>query len=133
MTKISEYPIISNPTEEDILIGTDVNSSDVTKNFSIGSIVNLVENGGRPYKVYTALLIQTGINNPTVTILENTLGGVPTIIRNSAGVFDITLVGAFTVNKTVVFALGSKNDGSEFKAIKQIHLHLQIPMNLMLK
>ena len=70
------------------------------------------------YKVYTALLRQTGINNPTITILENTLGGVPTIIRNSAGIFDITLVGAFTVNKTVVFALGSKNDGSEFKAIK---------------
>ena len=42
MTKISEYPIISNPTEDDILIGTDVNSSDVTKNFSIGSIIDLI-------------------------------------------------------------------------------------------
>jgi hypothetical protein len=42
MTKISEYPIITNPTEDDILIGTDVNSSDVTKNFSIGSIVDLI-------------------------------------------------------------------------------------------
>lgn len=42
MTKISEYPIITNPTEDDILIGTDVNSSDVTKNFSIGSIIDLI-------------------------------------------------------------------------------------------
>ena len=42
MTKISEYPIISNPTEDDILIGTDVNSSDVTKNFSIGSIIDFI-------------------------------------------------------------------------------------------
>jgi hypothetical protein len=118
MTKISEYPIISNPTEDDILIGTDVNSSDVTKNFSIGSIISLADETIKPYKVYTALLTQQEDNDPVATILENTLGGVPTIIRNSAGVFDITLAGAFTVNKTVVFALGSKNDGSEFKAIK---------------
>ena len=42
MTKISVYPILTTPTEEDILIGTDVNSSDETKNFSIGSIINLI-------------------------------------------------------------------------------------------
>jgi len=42
MTKISEYPILSNPTEDDILIGTDVNSSDETRNFSIGSIIALI-------------------------------------------------------------------------------------------
>jgi hypothetical protein len=42
MTKISQYPTLSNPTEDDILIGTDVNSSDVTKNFSIGSIIGLI-------------------------------------------------------------------------------------------
>lgn len=41
MTKISEYPITTNPTEEDILIGTDVNNSDITKNFSISSINSL--------------------------------------------------------------------------------------------
>lgn len=41
MTKISEYPILTNPTEDDILIGTDVNSSDETRNFSIASIIAL--------------------------------------------------------------------------------------------
>jgi hypothetical protein len=44
MTKISQYPTLSNPTDEDILIGTDVNSSDETKNFSIGSIIALALN-----------------------------------------------------------------------------------------
>jgi len=39
MTKISEYPIISTPELDDLLIGTDVNNSDITKNFSIGSII----------------------------------------------------------------------------------------------
>jgi hypothetical protein len=42
MTKISAYPILTNPTEDDILIGTDVNSSDETRNFSIGSIIGLI-------------------------------------------------------------------------------------------
>lgn len=44
MTKISQYPTLSNPTEDDILIGTDVNSSDETKNFSISSIIALALN-----------------------------------------------------------------------------------------
>jgi hypothetical protein len=39
MTKISEYPLISTPELDDLLIGTDVNNSDTTKNFSIGSII----------------------------------------------------------------------------------------------
>lgn len=41
MTKISQYPTLSNPTEDDILIGTDVNNSDETNNFSIASIIAL--------------------------------------------------------------------------------------------
>jgi hypothetical protein len=39
MTKISEYPVISTPELDDLLIGTDANNSDITKNFSIGSII----------------------------------------------------------------------------------------------
>jgi len=100
MTKISEYPIISNPTEDDILIGTDVNSSDVTKNFSIGSIVNLVENGGRPYNSYTALLTQSGTSAPVATVLENTIGNI-VWTRYGVGNYKGTLTGAFVENKTV--------------------------------
>jgi len=59
----------------------------------------------RPYKVYTALLSQTGTNAPTATVLENTLGGAVTWTRNSAGIFYGTLsAGVFTGNKTVKFA-----------------------------
>lgn len=39
MTKISEYPVIATPELDDLLIGTDANNSDITKNFSIGSII----------------------------------------------------------------------------------------------
>jgi hypothetical protein len=109
MTKISQYPTLSNPTEDDILIGTDVNSSDETKNFSIGSIVNLVENGGRPYKVYTALLTQEGEDAPVAAILENTLGYIPLITKDlvSIGVYYIELN-----SLTNTFAIISSTDVS---------------------
>ena len=111
MTKISEYPVISNPTEEDILIGTDKSGSDETKNFSIGSIVNLVENGGRPYKVYTALLTQTGTNAPVATILENTLGSISFSYTNIGG-YSITSDELFIENKTY-FTGPSSNYGTD--------------------
>lgn len=54
----------------------------------------------RPYKVYTALLTQTGSNAPVANVLENTLGGVPVWGYVSLGVYTCTLTGEFTTNKT---------------------------------
>jgi hypothetical protein len=46
MTKISIYPEITIPTIEDLLIGTDVENQNETKNFSIQGIIDLtLENG----------------------------------------------------------------------------------------
>ena len=42
MTKISQYQEIVLPDVDDLLIGTDVENSNATKNFSIQSIVDLV-------------------------------------------------------------------------------------------
>lgn len=41
MTKISEYPEISIPTTDDLLIGTDKGAQNETKNFSIQSIIDI--------------------------------------------------------------------------------------------
>ena len=41
MTKISQYPEISLPTVDDLLIGTDVEDNNSTKNFTIHSVLNL--------------------------------------------------------------------------------------------
>jgi hypothetical protein len=49
MAKISTYPILSNPTANDILIGTDVEDLNITKNFSIGSIIGIIGNQFVPY------------------------------------------------------------------------------------
>lgn len=55
------------------------------------------------YKVYSALISQTGGSEPTVTILDNTIGNIVWGYSTS-GLYRGTLVGAFTPNKTMVFA-----------------------------
>ena len=64
----------------------------------------------RPYKVYTALLSQTGTSAPTAIVLENTFGGTVVWTRISKGQYIGTLTGAFTLNKTIVFATTGFND-----------------------
>ena len=54
------------------------------------------------YKVYTALLTQTGTNAPVATVLENTLGGEVVWSYVSIGNYLATLSGAFTENKTLL-------------------------------
>lgn len=55
-----------------------------------------------PYKVYVALLTQAGTAAPVATILENTLGGVPTWVRNNPGLYQANLTGVFVNGKTWV-------------------------------
>jgi predicted heme/steroid binding protein len=49
MAKISSYPIISVPDLNDLLIGTDVENLNETKNFTIGEIGNLIGQDYVPY------------------------------------------------------------------------------------
>ena len=49
MARISTYPIISTPTIDDLLIGTDVNDLNITKNFTIGEIGQLIGQDYVPY------------------------------------------------------------------------------------
>jgi hypothetical protein len=59
-------------------------------------------NGGATsnYKVYRALLNQTGTDDPIPIVLENTLGGIPVWTRASQGYYDGTLANAFPLAKT---------------------------------
>jgi hypothetical protein len=106
MTKISAYPEISVPTVDDLLIGTDVENQNETKNFSIQSITDLAI----PYKIYNAILTQSGNSAPVATVLQNTLGGTVVWTRYSEGLYLGTLTGAFTPNKTLVQATNSTNN-----------------------
>lgn len=57
----------------------------------------------RPYKVYTALLTQSGTNAPVATVLQNTLSGTITWSYSLVGSYQATLVGAFPSSKTFFY------------------------------
>ena len=67
----------------------------------------LANSSARPYKVYTALISQSGTSAPTATVLENTLGGTVVWTRTGSGSYVGTLAGVFTTNKTVIFVNNS--------------------------
>ena len=61
----------------------------------------MVENGGRPYKSYTALLTQQEEDAPVAIILENTLGEIPVWTRDATGNYYLdSISNLFTTNKT---------------------------------
>lgn len=66
-----------------------------------------IDAGISPYRVYTALLTQSGTAAPVATVLENTLGGTVVWSRNDVGTYVATLSGAFTANKTFFLTSGA--------------------------
>jgi hypothetical protein len=56
------------------------------------------------YKIYRALITQSGTDAPVATILENTLGGVPVWTRTGVGRYTLTLSGGFIIGKTFPFS-----------------------------
>jgi len=58
-----------------------------------------------PSLIYKAIIAQSGTGIPTATILLNTLGEVPTFVRNTDGDYELnTVAGIFLTNKTLVHA-----------------------------
>ena len=98
MAKISTYPDTPPPALDDFLLGTDVSNDNATQNFLVSDLINLI----RPYKVYTALLTQSGENAPVPTILQNTIGNISWEYLEP-GVYFATSDGLFTLNKTIIF------------------------------
>lgn len=60
-----------------------------------------VTSGG--YKVYVAQLSQSGTDDPTAVVLENTLGFVPDWKRNSAGLYGFDWDGDFVSTKCAIY------------------------------
>jgi hypothetical protein len=66
--------------------------------------------GGLPYKVYTALLTQTGTSDPTAIVLENTLGFEVTWVRESEGDYTLTLPSETDISKFfIILGINVKN------------------------
>lgn len=81
----------------------------------------------RPYKIYTALLTQSGTSAPTATVLENTLGGTVVWSYVDVGIYWGSLTGAFTSNKTVILPTNETFANSNTFSITDIQTnHIEI-------
>lgn len=74
---------------------------------SAGTLTNLVaenatgQSTARPFKVYKALLTQVSKHDPTLVVLENTLGDSVSALYGDTGEFTLnTALDVFTNNKT---------------------------------
>ena len=81
--------------------------------------------GAAPYKVYTALLSQSGTDVPVATVLENTLGDISFDV-DSEGVYLIKSTSLFTVNKTAVFFTNSLAYNSNINRVDEDTIILDV-------
>lgn len=117
MSIIQSYPK-GTPKKEDYVIGTSIPTAGsdempTTRNFLVGSIVDLASSTSLGYTVYTALLTQAGTTAPVATILQNTTGKTFAYARTSGGDYTITASSSlFTVDKTIVFLNGGSAENN---------------------
>lgn len=67
-------------------------------------------NSNQEYKVYTALLTQSGTDAPVATVLSNTIGEVPIWSYSDIGLYLLTLPNAWVSNKTVIIPPSNANN-----------------------
>lgn len=89
-------------TSLDVILNTLVVAlnSAFTTNTAQQLAIEALENGGQPYKVYRALLTQTGSEDPTAVILENTLGESVIWKRSTTGGYTAEKTSGFDTTKT---------------------------------
>tara|TARA_R110000868_G_scaffold196965_1_gene443058 strand:- start:2116 stop:2679 length:564 start_codon:yes stop_codon:yes gene_type:complete len=103
MAKISTYPIINPPLLTDILIGSDVANSNVTKNFAIEDILELLSD------YYAAV----GTGTAGYVLTSNGAGIAPTWQAGSGGSF-VPYTGATTNVNLGANAIAAQNVESSF-------------------
>jgi hypothetical protein len=90
MAKISTYPILSTPTLNDLLIGTDVENLNITKNFSIGDIASFIIGGSYvPYVGATGNVNLGAFNITSSSFIVG--GGLATQFLKANGTLDSTV------------------------------------------
>lgn len=79
-----------------------------------------LSNSNRPYKVYTALLTQSGTDAPVATVLENTLGEDITFSYESEGWYNVVSDGLFVENKTTCEISNTTQETYGYETIKRV-------------
>lgn len=78
------------------------------------------------YKLYTALITQTGTNNPVINELQNTLGETATWTRDSTGIYIGTFTGAPFTDNTILSLSNVSGRLAQMVIIKSGNATIQI-------
>ena len=74
-----------------------------TEKITVANLATLMGVVSTTYTEYDAVISQTSTNAPTATVNTNTMSGTPAWSRVSAGVYRLTLTGAFSMaGKTTI-------------------------------
>jgi hypothetical protein len=90
--KISDVPELTEVKENAfvfVIDGTEPLVADRTKRIQLTNIVAPIVPSALPYKVYTALLTQSGTSAPVATVLENTTGSTMIWVRENTGYYSL--------------------------------------------
>jgi hypothetical protein len=103
--QVTTDPNKIDPSKDLIVVGKKVSKSREGNQYQeiAVPIDTLMGVAKRPYKVYTALLTQSGTDDPTAIVLENTIGDI-VWTYSSLGEYLGTLANVFTEDKTYVYA-----------------------------
>ena len=114
MARISTYAQDASISADDLLVGSDAEDSNITKNYRIGDLKATICG----YKDYVFSFTQSGTNNPVVTQLNNDTGLTFTFTRHSAGQFHLVPSSNIGITKVWVQATGGNVNNSTAITIK---------------
>lgn len=98
-----------------------------------GNLIVTGTNNIRPYRVYTGLISQTGTSNPTVVIMENTIGNI-VWTRTTNGQYQGYLPGEFLAVKTFLltssdYAINPTNQARQFFRSSDDYISISTQIN----
>jgi hypothetical protein len=108
MARISTYSQDASISADDLLVGSDAEDSNITKNYRIGDLKSSVCG----YKEYVIAFSQSGTNNPVITEFQNNTGLTITWVRAAPGVYDGTPDTNFDITKTWVQVTGGTSENT---------------------
>lgn len=91
--------------------------------YTMQDIVDTIPSGPA-YKVYSALITQSGTNTPVATVLENTLGLNITWVRNSVGQYYGGDISSLCPDGKTVYIVSDASNGINLYGVplKEVHL-----------
>tara|TARA_R100001440_G_C2461279_1_gene109948 strand:- start:51 stop:497 length:447 start_codon:yes stop_codon:yes gene_type:complete len=95
---------------------TDRGSSELQSQREIYTMQDIKDSTGLGYKIYAAILNQTGTNAPVPTVLQNDFAGTTfTWVRNAGGNYSLigTVVNPWVLNKTAIIVNGGNASSTD--------------------